>query len=285
MAKEFQKYKIKSIDKLLANNPDLNPDDFKLKLLHKKADEIYIFSNRDFKKYSDECDARIIGNIRMRQKHYENYVDDIELRKHKRKKNILARADLFILKDDEYKYYDVREANKMHSVGYAWIGGNNFLRVTAFNPLWLLLPLLLVLAICILLNFCSKSTADKPIHIEQGEIISENPDNNNQPELCYFPPLKETVTLTSENKEIYMINDIINKDKYLVSYEIFVDGEKYYETDAIEASSDKAVKYDLWSQLDAGTYKLELRTSSYDCNTYEEKPGHHILPATLVVNK
>lgn len=294
MAKEFPNYKILSVQPLVVDIEDV---DFKLKSLNKKQKEIKMFTPKDFKKYQENFDVNIVGNIRKRQNRYKNYDDEVELRKQKKRKKIIGRAKLPMPDDVNgtkyfkekssgitYKYFDVREANKVHTVGYAWVGDNKFLRVTSFNPLFLLIPLIIALIISVCFTHCPQDISDI-LHIEEGTPITDEQsnENNKQSNLWYFEPFDEYTVLTKDSKNIVLKNLAVNDGKWLCSYEIMVNGETVHTTGAILPSN--AIKYDLWSQLDAGTYKLVCRSTEYDYNTHEAKGGHYDITTTLVVEK
>lgn len=296
MAKEFPKYKILDIQPLAEQNENI---DFKLRLLNKKQKSIKIFTPKDFKKYREDNDVNIVGNIRKRQRRYDNYLDDVSLRKEKRKKNIIGQARLLmpndvkgtqyiteLPNDTKYKYYDVREANKVHTIGYAWVGDNKFLRVTAFNPLFLLLPIFLALLIALVIMLLPQDVKDNiHIDIEPNNPVTEDKPNTNKPktDLWYFAPFDETTVLTEDNKEIILSNLAVNEGKWLCSYQIMVDGKTIHTTGAILPSN--VVAYDLWSKLDAGTYKLVCRSTEYDYTTHEAKGGHYDITTNLVIKK
>lgn len=294
MAKEFPNYKILSVQPLVDENKDI---DFKLRSLNKKQKETKMFTSKDFKKYQEDNDVSIVGNIRKIQNRYTNYADEIELRKQKRRKKIIGRAELQMPNDVKgskyfkekssgnlYKYYDIREANKVHTVGYAWVGENKFLRVTTLNPLFFLIPIILALIILVCLTHCPQEVKDI-LHIEDGVSIPDDTSNSQkkQSDLWYFEPFDETTVLTKDNKEIVLKNLQINEGKWLCSYEIMVNGKTVHTTGAILPSN--AVKYDLWSQLDAGTYELVCRSTEYDYNTHEAKGGHYNISTHLVIEK
>lgn len=292
MSKDLRTYFIINAEDVVNNQTD----DYKFKYLNKKQKKIKIFSKRDFKKYNKDNEARVVGNIRKRQVHYTNYADDKLLKKAKRKKGIIACAKLQMpsnisnnnyIKDNYgnvYKCFDVKEANKVHSYGYAYVGNNEFLRVTTLNPL-LFLIFFIILGILICCMIFSPEKPNNNINIEDGIVITDN-NNETTPsdkELWYFEPFNEVTTLTKDNKEIVLKNLEINEGKYLCSYEIIVDGKSIHTTGAILPNN--AVKYDLWSQLDEGTYTLVCRSTTYDINTYEAYGGHYNLSTTLVVEK
>lgn len=285
MKKEFTLYNILNAKELIKNNSKLNDDNFKFKRLNSKNKEYFVLSKKSFKKYNETCDTKIVGSIRKRQRRYKDYEDYNELVSVKTGKKIFGKATLDIL-DNSEKYYDVKEVKNSYTYGYAWVGKNNFLQVKTFNPLLIFLPLLLAVIIALLLSFCHNNPIDEPLDIVDGTEISDDDTNNNDVEdipLCYFEPFDETTTLTKDNKEIVLKNLEINEGKYLCSYEIIIDGNSIHTMGAILPNN--AVKYDLWSQLDEGTYTLVCKSTEYDYETHQQYNGHYNLTTTLVVEK
>ncbi|MDE5985375.1 MAG: hypothetical protein K2H13_08995 [Eubacterium sp.] len=266
--------------------------------LNRNGSFTYILTKKGFEKYSEEYDVQIVGKIRKRQKHYTNYIDFDELKKQKAKKKIIGCCKLSIdSNSEEWKKYDIKRSDHSHTVGYAWIGGNQFLQVTTFNPLLLLIPLFLACMIAILFAACPKDDVILPWAIPSD--ITETADNDSQPqaELCYFAPFSEQITLTKDNKTVSLMNVKENNGNYYISYEVFVDGEKMQIRD-IASGEDPGNAYitglivpgekvdlDLWSKLNAGTYSLVCRATEYGFDTKDEKDIHYDLTTTLVVEK
>lgn len=299
MDEKFNLYTISDVRELIQKE-NLEPDIYNdadndrlkhlLKPFNRKTEKIYIFTKKGFEKYSENYDVEIVGKIRKRQKYYTDYVDFIELKKNKTKKNIIGRCDFSAENDSlEDKKYDVRASDNSHTVGYAWVGNNQFIQVTTFNPLLFLIPFILACIIIILLSSCPNPDVVLP-WAEQTDISDENSDNNpQQAPLCYFVPFAEKITLTEESKEIKLRNVKENEGNYYISYEVFVDGK------IIDISGDTSstglimpgnqVNLDLWSKLDSGTYNLVCKATEYGYQNKDKKDINYDLTTTLVVEK
>ena len=109
MGLDFKEYKLLNVEDLIVNEE--NRDKYKLKTLYRKNKKVQIFSKRAFNKYTDEHEVQIVGRIRKRQHHYEDYADYNDLIKAKKEKKIIGSASLKIenkQKESELKKYDNR---------------------------------------------------------------------------------------------------------------------------------------------------------------------------------
>lgn len=259
MQRKWNKYQIIDTRQLVKELPEEKRGQYRLKALVKNkslTDSVMMFSKSDFKKYRENNDAFIVGQIRKRQRHYKVYeqspkgsllsyppksITIEELINKKQKKNIIGFATMEYpefaekvtdkrkckLSDtDKPKYakmYDVKEHNNSHTVGYAYIGDNKFLQVTTLNFLWLLLPLLLAIIIAIALHSCPDG--NDPFDTADGTVI----DNTTQPIVteqlpnCDYLLFAETVTLTKDNPYIKLCNLSSNKGLWYISYQIYID--------------------------------------------------------------
>lgn len=294
MAKKFDSYDVKDIRDFIDHNiPDDEQEDYKIKKLHKKSEETWIFTRKAFNKWTDENNVQIVGRIRKRQIRYKDYEDHDELVERKRKKKIIGVASLWLDQKEETKKYDVRKEKTRHTVGYAWVGGNKFLRVTTFNFLWLLIPLLIAGIILCLTLF--PTPEDPVLDFADGTEISDILGGDGEvenPEIVYFAPYNDYITLTEDQKMLPIINDEVNDNKYYISAEIYVDGEQWvdqstgepYETGLIIPG--EMITYNLWDQLDAGTYSVEVAAYTYDWATKTKSPQPTgILSTTIEVVK
>lgn len=238
--KNFKTYTIKNIEELIGSQ-ESPKDSFKLKKLKK----IKIFTKKDFKKWKEDNDVLIVGNIRRRQKKYKDYQDQDELVKKKHRKKIYGKAELISktydcvgcnddgisLTNHIYKF-DVREPKTRHTVGYAWLGGQKFLRVTTFNPLWILLLLLILALIGLGLWFLSHwcQTAELPV---QGEKIVEEVKKSGYKVL--YIDIKgydaEDIILDKSNKSVTLIHINSEKNKkFLLQYKLYLGDKLIYQT-------------------------------------------------------
>lgn len=308
MSKKFNIYTVSDVRQLILEkgleyddilNDELNERQKRLiTQLNRDSSFIYILTPNGFEQYSEEYDVQIVGKIRKRQRHYTDYVDFDELKKQKAKKKIIGCCRLSIdSNSEEWKKYDVKRSSNSHTVGYAWVGGNQFLQVTTFNPLLLLIPFFLACMIAILFAACPKDDVILPWAIPSDITADAEQDKQPQAELCYFVPFSEQITLTKDNKTIPLRNVKENSGNYYISYEVFVDGEKMQIRDIEPGENpdnayitglivpDEKVDLDLWSKLDAGTYNLVCRATEYGFDTKDKKDIHYDLTTTLVVEK
>ena len=303
MGLNFKEYKLLNIEDLIVNEKDKDKDKYKLKKLYRKNKEVQIFSKRAFNKYTDEHEVQIVGRIRKRQHHYTDYADYNDLVKEKKKKKIIGSTKLTI--DDnktepDFKKYDVKKDKNRFTYGYAWIGENKFIRVTRFNLLLLLIPLLIILGILLGLYLCPNDNINLPF--ADGSVITDEQDNGTveQPPLCYFEPFDERTVLTSDNRIIQLKNVPENTGNYYINYEIYINGElqhltieddTYYLSDTGSQTftgliqPGKSVKVNCYNGLDAGTYDLTCKATEYDYNTKEEKLLTYDLKTILVIEK
>lgn len=301
MKLEFKKYSILNVETLISLEED--KDKYKLKKLNRKNKTKKIFSKRDFNKYTDEHEVQVVGRIRKRQHRYKDYADYNELVKEKRKKKIISSAELAIdcnKTEPDFKKYDVKKDKSRFTYGYAWIGDNKFLRVTRFNLLLLLIPLLIILVILFGLYLCPNDNINLPF--ADGSIITDEQADGSvkQPPLCYFEPFDERTVLTSDNRIIQLKNVSENTGNYYINYEIYINGElqhltieddTYYISDTGSQTftglipPGKSVKVNCYDGLDAGTYDLTCKAIEYDYNTKEEKLLTYDLKTVLVIEK
>lgn len=271
---------------------------FKLRRLNKKNKELYVFSKKAFNTFTDDHDVVVVGKIRKRQCRYKDYDDSDELIKEKKKKNIIGQARLDIEhKDNEepYKKYDIKKNNGYFTYGYAWVGSNKFIRVTRFNPFLIIIPLLLIICILLGLMFIPEEPIIK-LPFANGtsmpESVSENIENDSY---VTFVPYQESITLTEDQKWIPFINPTENKGKWYLSFSLYVNGEPFvdkstgeaYSTGLISPDSEEnnVVLYNLYDQLDAGTYYVQAVADAYDYETKDKTvkpPGYLTTTITIV---
>lgn len=291
MKEKFNFYSILDAKKLIKQSviKDDEQKKYKFKKVNHKQKDIFMLSKKSFKAYDEVYETRIIGRIRKRQVRYKDYKNYDELVTKKTNKNIIGKCKL-TLNDNKSKNYDIRKKANRHIVGYAWIGEDKFLEVTTFNPIWLLIPIILAIIIAIGFNFYPQG--DNPFKVADSTGI-ENQDNGSNIQdypLCYYIPFSETITLTNDNRYIKMANVKENAENYYISYEIYVDNQPIldeegntYSTGAIEPGQQ--VKYDLWSKLDKGTYMLSCKATEYDYKTKEQMYITYELTTTINVVK
>lgn len=314
MNKKWNDYQIIDIEQnLLSKLPEDEKEKYKTKLLYKKQENIFMFSKKAFKKYRENHDTIVAGRIRKRQSKYKTYENHNEYPpncfdefiKSKRDKKITGSAKLSLpenISDNRYyvdkcfnkiKLYDVKEADNQHTVGYAYIGNDKFLQVTAFNPLLLLIPLLIAIILLSILHFCPSDKLP-PLDIANGHTISDTtqPSSTEQLPNCDYLLFSEKTVVNKDNPGIRLCNLKSNSGLWLISYQIYIDGEllkdinnpdNAYTTGAIKAGFQIDEKTDknlnLYERLDAGTYELKCVGTQYQ-ETPNDKGEHLVTPVT-----
>ena len=210
--------------------------------------------------------------------------------------------------DKEYPLYKSKKKWR-RTIGYAELENHKFVRLVKGDIRFVFIILLLLLAL-IPLFFHSCSNVD-PVSIITGDEITEAQEKSEPSPMCYYEPFQEITTLTKENPEISLVNVATNDKTYYVSYEIFINGVqmkdengKAFSTGAIPPN--RQVNINLWNQLDAGNYQLEVKATDYDYSIltelnenkdkYSEKeyqsllneatmPVYHTLSTTLIISK
>lgn len=313
--KKFNLYTVADArDFVEAHIPSENQDDYKYKKLYRKEQDIFILNKKSFENLKDEIDTPLLvtGRIRKRQLRYKDYEDYNELVDKKNKKKIYGKATLPF---HTYKCYDVRMDANRHIYGYAWIGDNKFLKVTTFNPLLLLIPLICVLLILFLFKGCPDDF--NPIDIIDDDITDTTTQSDQeQAPLCYYVPFNEKTQLSSDNPYIRLLNVKENEGNYYISYEVYIDNELIYfenrdgifyitdeSSDAVKTigviEPNKQAALNLWEGLSEGDHELVVIATDYDYSLFNEyrtkqkqdllkqatKPVTHTLKTTLVVEK
>ena len=310
-------------DFVAAQIPPENQDDYKYKKLYRKEKDTLVLNKKSFENLKDEIDTPLIvtGRIRKRQLRYKDYEDYNELVDKKNKKKIYGKATLPF---HTYKRYDVRKDANRHIYGYAWIGDNKFLKVTTLNPLWILLPLLIIL-ICVLLHGCPSDFNPVDVFDNPSDITDDKPTEQAEASpLCYYVPFNEKTTLTKDKPIVKLLNVKENEGNYYISYQVFINGKPqklvvkdgmFYLSDGNEENSvsstgllapNKQILLNLWEGLDEGSYEVTVVATDYDYSVINDitnnsglysnkkkgelqdkatKPVTHTLKTTLIVNK
>lgn len=262
-------------------------EDYELKNLEsRKINECFYLSKKEFEKYQQENDVRIVGNIHLRQQKYKDpYSSDNPDKQieRKQKKHIIGVCELK-LKDSTYKKFDMYEPKNSHCIGYASLGSNNFVRLTK-NNLWLLFIILLLAVIlaCILSSCPKNGNPFKEASNQETITTNESEDETKQAPLCYFVPYAEKIVLDINNQNLQLINHVENKGNYYISFEVFVNGVSKFESGAI--SPGNMVEYNLWSNFDAGIYSVVCEATEYSMSDKEAKPQQYDLTTTVIIKK
>lgn len=153
-------------------------------------------------------------------------------------------------------------------------------RLVAVKKCGWLIPVLSVLLVIMLFGAGSFDKAEglKDIPIV-GELIENYTEAQGEQEYMTIPGLKEQYRLSADNREMYLINPEGNTVyfKYILS----VDSVKIYETDYVEPN--RMVRADLYSQLDAGDYQVEVAIMTIDTKTHEACNGATLSTNVIIV--
>ena len=159
------------------------------------------------------------------------------------------------------------------TTGFIELGEKRLIAVKKYGWMIPVLPVVLgIMLLCVGILGKSGSLKDIPI---VGELIENYTETQEEQEYMTVPGLKEHYRLSVDNREMYLINPKGNTVyfKYILS----VEGVKIYETDYVEP--DRMVRADLYSQLDAGDYQVDVTIMTIETKTHEACNG-----ATLSTN-
>lgn len=303
--KDFKKLHIYDVRPFIEQTAKDDDTEYKFRTLNKKNKECQILSKKSFEKYCDNHDdVRVVGKIRKRQHRYKEYDSEEELVKEKKKKKIIGQVILDIPDKDEKKY-DLKKDQHCHTYGYAYVGGSKFVRVVTINPFLIILPFLIAGLVACCLFFWPEDSP-LPFNPITGTSITQKdkePTATEELPNCDYLLFDETVVLNKENQSIKLCNLASNEGLWYISYQVYIDDEplmdindpeKVYDTGAIspgyQIDGSKDANLNLYSRLDAGTYKLTAKATqyTYDANAKGEhlktSVGQNII-TTLVVEK
>ncbi len=155
-----------------------------------------------------------------------------------------------------------------HVKGYTLLDTGDLMGVVSTPILLILLPLILMFLIFIRLTSVTPQPEVPDFSVEPEHAIEEAPVRKSYTETIDIPGYQKA-TLTSENKEIQLINPAGNSVFFI--YTVLADGEEIYKTDGI--LPDNSVMADLWSLLDAGDHNVTLSISTFDLEDKEPCNG------------
>lgn len=277
----FRKKYIKSVE-----IPDEEKENYEFKKLGNKNNvECLYFTEKEFEEYQEEHDAKIIGNVKIRQKKYKN-PEKAENREKayqkKYEKDILGVCRLKFTDDyfekhqnkldEPYRDFDLYKSENKHCIGYAWVGENQYVRLVKYNPFIFLIILFLVLGIIFGLCFCrnSKPQPDKTIDDNGTKITEQNTNADGVPIADnHYLYVWKTKTVSSDKKTVALINHPDNK--VYLCYDILDEqGNLLDSTGSFGPNSQ--VDYDFYSLFNGkkGTYNLTLFIKVNDVDTKED---------------
>lgn len=280
MAKNFNVFHVLDVRKLLdAELSENERESYKLRILSKKNSETFIFTKKDFKLYAEEHDVSISGKIRKHQQHYTDYADFYELRKNKAKKNIIGCCNLQVETGaDKLKKYDIKQSDNSHTVGYAWVGKNRFIQVTAFNPLLLLIPFLICGVIAAMFSSCPAPDTIPPWADQQpySDAAPTEPD----PGSNFAVVVNREYHVSAEDPAIELKNYIKNEKS--ISYNVYTESGTYIGSTGLIKPGNKA-DLNIYSALNTpGEYRLKLNAVSYNEDGSENPIDGNIFTTVIV---
>lgn len=223
-----------------------------------------IINKKEFKNYfNTHSDTSIIGSINKKTTDSKKF------------------SNKAIMKtNDGEVYYEIQEPKSDFVKGYADVGDGKFLEVISHKIiiLWFLLFLLIIGGMFFAINNNKRDIDEDNIgtcnigHITDIDDGTEEKPPTIEEQFGDYPnvfldPIDKEITLNSRNDVLHLKNKIWNKDNFNMTYKVYIDGEpliingKEYVTDMIEPG--KETQLNLWSLLQAGTYKVELKTTQY----------------------
>ena len=229
-----------------------------------------IFSKKGFKNYQEDNETYVVGNIRKRQKRFVAKSSAEKLSENK-----IAKATLF--QDDDEKSFDVKENKNRHTFGYAWIGGNRFLRVTTFNPLWLLLIFLLASLLFFGGYALHQHLNYQALPIEGEKIVDEVKESGYT---VLYVDINgydgQEIKLNPKNRTVKLVHlDTENNKNFLLSYKIYNGDKLIYQTYNSKLNQISliqpgySVNADIYDKLPMGRSKLKYEITAYTADKFQ----------------
>lgn len=187
--------------------------------------------------------------------------------KHERYEAILYNGSMYLVKPKIFGF----------TVGYIALGNDRFVAVKKYGNLMIVLPLILLMIVfCTQIGNFGQNLSDIPI---VGELIQNYTESQGEQEYMTIPGLKERYRLSSENREIYLVNPKGNTVYF--KYMLYVNGEEILVTDYIEP--DRMVRADLFALLNAGEYQLDVTIVTIDTKTHETCNGATLTTDVIII--
>lgn len=224
------------------------------KTLCRRQPNVYVLSPKTFKEYSETVETYIVGRIN----------------KHKFKSNNNSeKTALLELQNGSAKEYRIKPDASRHTYGYAWVGQWNFVRVTTFNPLWLIVPLIIAVLFIFLFSNCSNDIAPlfKPnssdiTDVQTASDILEEP-------LCYYRAFPEYTAINSETSSVNLMNLNENADTWYIAYEVYVD-------DKLQELTEKDGAFELAGAADLTLLSDDDKSNDPKISTGVIEPGKQV---------
>lgn len=230
-----------------------------------------VLSKKEFDTWRDENDAHIVGNIRKRQLRFKEKSGRQKLREKKIAKAVLCEGD------DE-KYYDVKENRSAHTYGYAWIGGNDFLRVTTLNPLFFILLGLLALLLALGSWLVPQYMSIKALPVEGEKIIEEVKDTGYK---VLYVDINgydgSEIKLSPKHRTLELLHlDTENNKDFLLAYKIYCGDKLIFQTYNEKTKQVSLIKpgysiqADVYDKLPSGRSKLKYEITAYTADKFQK---------------
>ena len=230
-----------------------------------------VLSKKEFDTWRDEHEAHIVGNIRKRHLRFKEKSGRQKLREKKIAKAVLCEGD------DE-KYYDVKENRSAHTYGYAWIGGDDFLRVTTLNPLFIVLAILLAAIIIGASFFVPRYMSIKALPVEGEKIIEEVKESGYK---VLYVDINgydgSEIKLSPKHRTLELLHlDTENNKNFLLAYKIYNGDELIFQTyneKTKQVSLIKAgysIQADVYDKLPLGRSKLKYEITAYTADKFQK---------------
>ena len=229
-----------------------------------------VLSKKEFDTWRDENDAHVVGNIRKRQLRFKEKSGRQKLREKKIAKAVLCEGD------DE-KYYDVKENRSAHTYGYAWIGGNDFLRVTTLNPLFFILLGLLALLLALGSWLVPQYMSIKALPVEGEKIIEEVKDTGYK---VLYVDINgydgSEIKLSPKHRTLELLHlDTENNKDFLLAYKIYCGDKLIFQTYNEKTKQVSLIKpgysiqADVYDKLPSGRSKLKYEITAYTADKFQ----------------
>lgn len=246
---------------------------YKTKEFRKKDIKPFLYlSKSEFKKYSKEYDVTVTGSVKINQKHYEDIESADNPEKvlgKKYRKHIIGifqaeqTVDEAPLDLSQMKKFDLYENLFLyHCFGYAYVGGNKFVRLCRFSlvPFLILLLILLGLLLSLLFPVNNEPAIAPPLADQQP--YSESTPTEPDPNKNFAVVLKREYTVSSEHPTIELKN--YKENTKGIAYDVYTEDGTYIGNTGLIKPGNKA-DFNVYSVLSSpGEYRLRINATSYN---------------------
>lgn len=250
-------------------------DEYKTKELNKKGIKpVRYLSAREFKNYSRNNGGIVIGDIKLNQKHYEDvvtsdYPEKVVKKKSKKRITGVVQFELKDLYDNSveltaFKKFDLYERLCFRrTVGYAYVGGQKFVRLCTFSliPLIIFVILLLGLLTELLCPVPNEVETTTPPMADQAPY-SESVQAQHDPSQNFAIMLKSTYYVSKDYPTIELKNYM--KNVKCISYDVYTSDGVFIGSTGLIYPGNSA-KVNVYSVLNTpGEYELTMNVKNYN---------------------